>query len=58
MIKLRRKGPRRFDLYIDRVEVDRAELGIEQRSVQISIAADDMRARFDGRGEMDLFGPH
>ena len=59
MLKLRRDGPRkprRFDVFIDRVEIDRADFGLDQQSVRLSIAADGVRTRLDGIGEMHLAG--
>ena len=59
MIKRRRdrpRKPRRLDVFIDRVEIDRAEFGLDQRNVRMSIAADAVRGRLDGIGEMHLAG--
>ncbi len=59
MIKRRRNGPpkpRRFDVFIDRVEVIRADFGLNQTNVRLSIAADAVRTRLDGIGEMHLAG--
>ncbi len=59
MIKRRRDGPRkprRFDVFIDRLDVDRADFGIDQHNVRLSIAADAVRTRMRGVGEMHLEG--
>ncbi len=59
MLKLRRDGPlkpRRYDIFIDRLEIDRAEFGLDQQSVHMSIAADSVRTRMHGIGEMHLAG--
>ncbi len=59
MLKRRRDGPRkerRFDVFIDRVQVDRAEFRLDQRNVRMSIAADGVRGRLDGIGELHLAG--
>ena len=59
MIQRRRDGPRkprRFDVFIDRVEIDRADFGLDQRSVRLSIDADAVRTRLDGIGELHLAG--
>ncbi len=59
MLKLNREGPskpRRFDVFIDRVEIDRANFGLDQQSVRMSIDADAVRTRLDGIGEMHLAG--
>ncbi len=59
MIKRRRDGkpkPRRFDIFIDRVEIIRADFGLDQQNVRLSIAADGVRTRLDGIGEMHLAG--
>ncbi len=59
MLKLRRDGPpepRRFEVFIDRLEIDRADFGLDQQSVRMSIAADSVRTRMRGVGEMHLAG--
>ncbi len=59
LLRLRREGPagpRRFDVYVDRLVVDRADFALDQRSVQLSIAADSVRTRLRGIGEMQLTG--
>lgn len=49
-------GPRRFDVYVDRLEIERADFGLDQQGVKMSIAADGMRLRTRGVGEMHLAG--
>ncbi|MCP3960903.1 MAG: hypothetical protein GY719_23910 [bacterium] len=58
MVKRREepRKPRRFDIYIDRIEIERAEFGLDQRSVKLSLAADAVRTRLRGLGEMHLEG--
>ena len=57
---LKRRGgprkPRRFDIFVDRLEIDRADFGLDQQTVQLSLAADSIRARMRGVGEMHLSG--
>lgn len=48
--------PRRFDVYIDRLEVEKARVFLEQDSIELSLAADLVRARLEGVGEMHLDG--
>ncbi|MEM7584856.1 MAG: translocation/assembly module TamB domain-containing protein [Acidobacteriota bacterium] len=48
--------PRRFDVFVDRLEVDRAEFGLDQQNIRLSLAADGLRARLRGVGEMHLAG--
>ncbi|MEM7351357.1 MAG: hypothetical protein AAF657_11160, partial [Acidobacteriota bacterium] len=55
----RRRGPakaRRFDIFIDRLVIDRADFGLDQRSVSLSLDADSVRTRMRGVGEMHLAG--
>ncbi len=52
--KVRR--PRRFEVFIDRVEIEKATFGLDQRSVEMSIAASSVQTRLSGRGEMRLGG--
>ncbi len=52
----RPREPRKFEVFIDRVEIDRADFGLDQHSVRMSIAADSVRTRLDGIGEMHLAG--
>lgn len=55
----RRQGsrkPRRFDVFVDRLEIDRADFGLDQQNVRLSLAADSVRARLRGVGEMHLTG--
>ncbi len=59
MLGRRRDGPRkpqRFEVYVDRLDIDRANFGIDQQSVRMSIAADAVRTRMRGVGEMHLAG--
>ncbi len=55
----RRQGPRkprRFDVFVDRLEVDRADFGLDQQTVEMSLAAESVRVRLRGVGEMHLDG--
>ncbi|MDA8017025.1 MAG: translocation/assembly module TamB domain-containing protein [Thermoanaerobaculia bacterium] len=50
----RREGP--WELWIDRVEVDKARVFVDHDRVEISVTADTVRTRLHGRGPMLLFG--
>ncbi len=59
MIQRRRDGPRkprRFEVYVDRLDIDQADFGLDQHNVRMSIAADGVRTRMRGVGEMHLEG--
>ncbi len=59
MLERRQKGPRksrRFEVFVDRLEVDRADFGLDQQTVELSLAADSVRARMRGVGNMHLEG--
>ena len=54
--KDRKPRKRRWDVFIDRLEVDRTELFIDQEKVRLSIAADAVQLRMEGLGELHLAG--
>ena len=57
LVNFRRSGKgRRFDVYIDRLEIDRAEFLVDHERVELSVNADSMQASFQGLGEMHLDG--
>ena len=58
LLTLRSKNPRprRFDVYIDRLVVDRADFFLDRESLELSIDADAIRARLRGVGELQLSG--
>ena len=57
VISFRRTGrKRRFEVYIDRLEVDRAEFRVHQERAEISVDADAVQARMQGLGEMHMGG--
>ena len=58
LLRLRRDKPRprRFDIFIDRLEVDQADFYLDRQTVRLSVSADAMRARLRGLGEMHLAG--
>ncbi len=55
-LRHRRQHQRRFDLFIDHIEIDRAEFALDQESVRLSISADDLHGQLQGLGEMRLTG--
>lgn len=57
LIRFRRSGRnRRFEVYIDRLEVDKAVFTLDQERVELSLAADALQARMRGLGEMHMGG--
>lgn len=58
LVKFRRraKKQRRFDVWIEQVEVDRGTFFLEQRRVDMSISAEDVRARMRGLEHLKVGG--
>ncbi|MCP4664018.1 MAG: hypothetical protein GY856_52210 [bacterium] len=58
ILRLRRKrrGPPRFEVHIDRVAVDKAELLLDQESIRLSLTAEALRGRLLGRGDRHVAG--
>ena len=54
--KNRTNRPRRWDVFIDRLEVDRTEFALDQEKVRLSLAADAVQLRMEGLGELKLAG--
>ena len=52
----RRRGPRTFEVWIDRIEIDDGEFGLDQDRIRLSIASDDARVRFRGLGDLRVGG--
>ncbi len=48
--------PKRFQVWIDRIEVDKAELLLDQETIRMSISGDSMRARLEGLGDRHVGG--
>lgn len=49
-------GERRFDVLVDHIEMDKAEIYFDQDAVRLSISGDDARARLEGLGHLHLAG--
>ena len=59
IVSFRSKKPRkrrRWDVYIDRLEVDRSKLFIDQERIDLSISADAVQTRMEGLGELHMAG--
>lgn len=57
MIRFQRTGrQRRFEVFIDRLEIDQAVFTLDQQRVQLSLAAESIQARMRGLGEMHMGG--
>lgn len=57
VIQFRRTGrKRRFEVFIDRLEVDKAEFQTGQERIRLTVHADAVQARMRGMGEMHLKG--
>jgi hypothetical protein len=52
----RRPGPRRFDVLIERVEIERAEVVLDEETVHLSLSADSVRTQLQGRGHLHVAG--
>lgn len=52
----RRPSHRRFDVFIERLDVERAEFFLDERNVKLSISAAAVRSYFEGRGHLNLKG--
>lgn len=50
------KRKRRFEVFIDHVEVDKGEFLLEQRRVRLSVSADAVQARLQGLGDLRVGG--
>ena len=58
LVQFRRRGKkqRRFEVWIEQVEVDRGTFLLEQRRVEMSVSADDVRARMRGLEDLKVGG--
>lgn len=51
-----KRRQRRFEVHIDRLEVDRAELALDQDRIRLSLSTDEIRSRFQGLGDLHIGG--
>jgi len=58
VLDFRRKNsrPRRWDYFIDRLEVEKALIVLDQERIELSLSGDALRGEFRGLGEMHLEG--
>lgn len=52
----RRSGPPRFEVHIDRVAIDKADIVLDQESIRLSLDAEAVRGRLLGRGNRHVAG--
>lgn len=48
--------PKRFEVWIDRIEIEKAEVFLDQEAIRMSIAGDSVRARLEGLGDRYVGG--
>ncbi len=52
----KRRAPSNFNVYIEHIEVDRAELLLDNEAVQWTLSGDELRGRFQGMGHLHVEG--